>query len=248
MPQNQPAKMWSGRFREPLNRTFEQWQRSVPFDCHLLPHEGVAWKAHARANTANLRQSKLLRRTVAVCCFGLLLPLISQSQRPEDGAHVTFYTHESSFTTGMPGSRHGVFAGGIFRDKQLLFLLRKGSFAKNNLFLSIDLPPGTYRFAAGPPKRDGDYLTVSLDARKQYFFRAQTRSDGIMIVESMRGLLEQVPCPTAIAELAHAKPLDPKKVSLAKDVLPLAVQTTSFDCASQTALTPAAKPERTTQD
>ncbi len=26
---DQPNKMWSGRFREPLNRTFEQWQRSL---------------------------------------------------------------------------------------------------------------------------------------------------------------------------------------------------------------------------
>ena len=28
----QPNKMWSGRFRERLNRTSEQWQRSFPFD------------------------------------------------------------------------------------------------------------------------------------------------------------------------------------------------------------------------
>ena len=33
----QPTKMWSGRFREPLDRTFEQWQRSFPsigVSCH----------------------------------------------------------------------------------------------------------------------------------------------------------------------------------------------------------------------
>ncbi len=40
--------MWSGRFREPLNHTFEQWQRSFPFDWRLLPHEVAASKAHAR--------------------------------------------------------------------------------------------------------------------------------------------------------------------------------------------------------
>ncbi len=44
--------MWSGRFREPLNRTFEQWQRSFPFDWRLLPHEVAASKAHARAIAA----------------------------------------------------------------------------------------------------------------------------------------------------------------------------------------------------
>jgi len=41
--------MWSGRFREPLNATFESWQRSFPFDWRLLPHEVEASIAHARA-------------------------------------------------------------------------------------------------------------------------------------------------------------------------------------------------------
>ena len=30
------TKMWSGRFREPLNPAFESWQRSFPFDVRLL--------------------------------------------------------------------------------------------------------------------------------------------------------------------------------------------------------------------
>jgi argininosuccinate lyase len=41
--------MWSGRFREPLNKQFEEWQRSFPFDWRLLPHEVEASIAHARA-------------------------------------------------------------------------------------------------------------------------------------------------------------------------------------------------------
>jgi argininosuccinate lyase len=40
--------MWSGRFREPLNQQFEQWQRSFPFDARLLPYEVVASTAHAK--------------------------------------------------------------------------------------------------------------------------------------------------------------------------------------------------------
>lgn len=40
-------KMWSGRFREPLDPRFEEWQRSFPFDWQLLPHEIAASKAHA---------------------------------------------------------------------------------------------------------------------------------------------------------------------------------------------------------
>jgi argininosuccinate lyase len=42
-------KMWSGRFRQPLNPAFERWQRSFPFDRRLLSHEVAASSAHARA-------------------------------------------------------------------------------------------------------------------------------------------------------------------------------------------------------
>lgn len=44
--------MWSGRFREPLDREFEQWQRSIVFDWRLLAHEIRASKAHASALAA----------------------------------------------------------------------------------------------------------------------------------------------------------------------------------------------------
>ncbi|WP_367182568.1 argininosuccinate lyase [Edaphobacter sp.] len=44
--------MWSGRFREPLDPAFEEWQRSFPFDVRLLPQEVAASKAHARAIAA----------------------------------------------------------------------------------------------------------------------------------------------------------------------------------------------------
>ncbi|MHB8301502.1 MAG: argininosuccinate lyase [Acidobacteriaceae bacterium] len=42
-------KMWSGRFREPLDAAFDGWQRSLRFDWRLLPYEVAASKAHARA-------------------------------------------------------------------------------------------------------------------------------------------------------------------------------------------------------
>jgi argininosuccinate lyase len=42
-------KMWSGRFRQPLDAEFESWQRSFPFDCRLVPQEVSASKAHAHA-------------------------------------------------------------------------------------------------------------------------------------------------------------------------------------------------------
>lgn len=42
-------KMWSGRFRQPLDPEFEKWQRSFPFDRRLLAFELAASSAHARA-------------------------------------------------------------------------------------------------------------------------------------------------------------------------------------------------------
>ena len=42
-------KMWSGRFRQPLDPDFERWQRSFGFDRRLLPEELAASQAHARA-------------------------------------------------------------------------------------------------------------------------------------------------------------------------------------------------------
>jgi argininosuccinate lyase len=42
-------KMWSGRFRQPLDPDFERWQRSFDFDRRLLRYEVEASKAHARA-------------------------------------------------------------------------------------------------------------------------------------------------------------------------------------------------------
>ena len=42
-------KMWSGRFRQPLDPQFERWQRSFDFDRRLLHYELAASAAHARA-------------------------------------------------------------------------------------------------------------------------------------------------------------------------------------------------------
>ncbi|HEX6907337.1 MAG TPA: lyase family protein, partial [Terriglobales bacterium] len=42
-------KMWSGRFRQPLDAQFERWQRSLPFDQRLLAQEVAASRVHAQA-------------------------------------------------------------------------------------------------------------------------------------------------------------------------------------------------------
>jgi argininosuccinate lyase len=50
--EKQSVKMWSGRFREPLDPEFEAWQRSIVFDWQLLQEEVAASKAHASALAA----------------------------------------------------------------------------------------------------------------------------------------------------------------------------------------------------
>ena len=61
-------KMWSGRFRQPLDAEFERWQRSFPFDCRLLAHELDASRAHARA----LKKAGILSdEELASILFGL---------------------------------------------------------------------------------------------------------------------------------------------------------------------------------
>src|SRR5438128_6665145 len=49
-------KMWAGRFRQPLDSEFANWQRSFCFDWRLLAHELAASRAHARA----LKESGIL--------------------------------------------------------------------------------------------------------------------------------------------------------------------------------------------
>jgi argininosuccinate lyase len=46
------VKMWSGRFGEPPDPDFEQWQRSFLFDWQLLPQETAASRAHAKTLAA----------------------------------------------------------------------------------------------------------------------------------------------------------------------------------------------------
>lgn len=57
------TKMWSGRFRQPLDPDFERWQRSFDFDRRLLRYELAASEAHARAlkNAEILSADELIR-------------------------------------------------------------------------------------------------------------------------------------------------------------------------------------------
>src|SRR5438128_4188507 len=41
--------MWSGRVSQPLDEEFDQWQRSIGFDCSLISPECAASRAYAFA-------------------------------------------------------------------------------------------------------------------------------------------------------------------------------------------------------
>src|SRR5581483_5306732 len=56
-------KMWSGRFRQPLDPEFERWQRSFDFDRRLLRYELEASGAHARA----LKAAGILSADELIC-------------------------------------------------------------------------------------------------------------------------------------------------------------------------------------
>lgn len=62
------SKMWSGRFRDPLDKQFEEWQRSFPFDFRLYQMELSASAAHARTLEA---AGLLTEQECEVMCAGL---------------------------------------------------------------------------------------------------------------------------------------------------------------------------------
>lgn len=70
-------KMWTGRFRQPLNPEFERWQRSFPFDKKLLAQEIAASGAHARA----LRQIGVLSGCELQEILDGLHQIVLQAQR-----------------------------------------------------------------------------------------------------------------------------------------------------------------------
>jgi argininosuccinate lyase len=87
--------MWSGRFREPLDARFEEWQRSFGFDWQLLPQEIAASKAHASvlaaagiltaAECAQVRDG--LDAVLADCWDGPRRTTLASDPRAEDVHH-----------------------------------------------------------------------------------------------------------------------------------------------------------------
>jgi argininosuccinate lyase len=80
-------KMWSGRFRQPLDPQFERWQRSFDFDRRLLRYELQASAAHARSlkNAGVLSADELIGILEGLEKIGKMESQVSQKKR--DLAH-----------------------------------------------------------------------------------------------------------------------------------------------------------------
>jgi hypothetical protein len=138
-----------------------------------------------------------------------LVPCASAQQE----ATVTFYTHGSPWTTGIPGTHHDIFIGSIFDGTQGLFTFRDAYFAHNNRFLTLRIPAGTHTFGAsyGKAPRPRETVTYDLKAGEHYFIRAQAETAGMPgVFTAQHGFLEYIPCVEAQVDLIKATPLKDK--------------------------------------
>jgi hypothetical protein len=181
-----PHKPRSGRFREPLHRTFKQWQRSLPKYAFCL-------LVLATTSTSNAVAQKM-------------------SQPDQQLATVTFYAQGSQLTSGLPGSKHGIFTGRIFDGKEALVTFHEGFIGHNGRFITLQLPAGPHDFAAtnGTHAKPEEHLALTVLPGQQYFLRAQNESSGFVIVESEKARLDQRTCALAHGDAPQAKPLQPK--------------------------------------
>jgi argininosuccinate lyase len=85
-------KMWSGRFRQPLDPRFEHWQRSFDFDRRLLKYELAASAAHARA-----------LKNAGVLSADELISILEGLQEIGKAAHVSQKTRDMGYpaTNGL---------------------------------------------------------------------------------------------------------------------------------------------------
>src|SRR5262249_45868467 len=79
--------MWSGRFRQPLDPHFEEWQRSFPFDQRLLKYELAASRAHAQALKA--------AGIVTPAEFGLIVSALDEIGKTSDREPDFFHDPEA---------------------------------------------------------------------------------------------------------------------------------------------------------
>jgi hypothetical protein len=146
-----------------------------------------------------------------VLSFALAVLASISSDGFAQNAQVTFYVHGSRLKTGLPGTNTGIFYGAIYDGTQQLFPFHQVfTTLKNDRFATLNVPPGPHDFAAwyGNHPTSGHHLVVTIEPGKQYFFRAQSESRGIIEVEVEHGRLDQVTCQIAHQEAPNAKPVE----------------------------------------
>lgn len=162
---------------------------------------------------------------MARCCrivlFVLAFCLSRQAYAQAQYATVIFYEHGSELTSGLPGSKHGIFFGAVFDGADRLLVFRSGFFAKNDRYALFRLPPGAHVFSASYSRKASEHgsLKLELAQGKTYFIRAQQEtlpSSALLLPLGLglqRGRVDEVRCPEAEPELRNAKPLPRKAIS-----------------------------------
>jgi hypothetical protein len=153
-----------------------------------------------------------------ICASFLTIAVANLPAQTSDGkqqeAIVTFYSHGNRWTSGLPGSNHGIFHGRVFSGENALLSFYVPFVLKNNQVISFHFPPGAYAFSASYGRHASKKtISLTLNPGERYFFRAQSESRGVVEIEFERGRLDQVSCETASDETKTAKQLAAKKVA-----------------------------------
>jgi hypothetical protein len=127
---------------------------------------------------------------------------------------------------GIPGTKNGIYYGGIYDGDQCLLSFYEGVAVKNNRFVTLKMPAGNHNFSASYKKKPSDEqrVQIALEPGKHYFFRAQSESSGVIVWEFEKGRLDQVSCTTAQSEAAEAKPLVAKHMTRALKTMSVSEQ------------------------
>ena len=127
--EQQSGKMWSGRFREPLDEEFEQWQRSIVFDWRLLEQElRPARRMRLRSRAAGVLTENETAGA-AHCAWMPWLPEFSTESGREQGAQPSDCGRHSSFCRAVAGGAGGLAGAesctpGARRNEQIATDLR----------------------------------------------------------------------------------------------------------------------------
>jgi hypothetical protein len=131
-------------------------------------------------------------------------PAIPQAtETPTPQALVTIYSTGSFWKGGIPGNKHGMFAGRIFDEYDKLAQLRPGH------YVTFKLSPGLHTLSAGPwfgTAPTAAHLEINLVANQHYYIGTYLESE--IVLSTFH--IEQRTCLEAQHDNLKSTPLDPK--------------------------------------